>query len=153
MLKLYQEKIDSLTKEQFHITQKNGAEPAFANKYWDHKLEGIYVDIISGEPLFSSADKYDSGSGWPSFTRVLPHAEIEAIVDKSHGMIRTEVRSHTSHLGHVFDDGPEEQGGKRYCINSGALKFIHKEDLLIAGYGDFMYIFTKEKQKQKRKRI
>lgn len=148
MYELYKKKIINLTQEQFLITQKSGTEKAFENKYWDQKSEGIYIDVISGEPLFSSVDKYNSGSGWPSFTKTLPYAEILEIADISYGIRRTELRSNTSHLGHIFDDGPEKRGGKRYCVNSGALKFICKEDLLKTGYGDFVRLFTKEKQKR-----
>lgn len=131
-----------LSKLQYAVTQENGTEPPFQNEYWDNKHEGIYVDIISGEPLFSSLDKFDSGCGWPSFTRPLSAEKIEEKADKSHGMVRTEVRSlHTgSHLGHVFPDGPAPNG-LRYCINSAALRFIPKEEMEKDGYGELLYLF------------
>ncbi|WP_046173651.1 peptide-methionine (R)-S-oxide reductase MsrB [Domibacillus indicus] len=130
---------ETLTPMQYNVTQQNGTEPPFHNEYWNEEADGIYVDIVSGKPLFSSKDKYDAGCGWPSFTKPIEDAEILEERDLSHGMIRTEVRSKTadSHLGHVFPDGPREAGGLRYCINSASLRFIRKEDLEAEGYGEY----------------
>lgn len=137
-----------LTDLQKYVTQHNGTEPAFRNKYWNNKEPGIYVDVINGKPLFSSTDKFDSGSGWPSFTKPIDGMadEVTEVHDASHGMVRTEVRSSTadSHLGHVFPDGPRDKGGMRYCINSASLKFIHKDDLEAEGYGDYLYLFEEK---------
>lgn len=132
-----------LTPEQFRITQENGTEPPFKNAYYNNTREGIYVDIVSGEPLFSSRDQYDAGCGWPSFTQPLNAKALTTKKDTSHGMIRTEVRSQKadSHLGHVFTDGPKDRGGLRYCINSAALCFIPKEDLEKQGYGTYLALF------------
>jgi methionine-R-sulfoxide reductase len=135
-----------LTPLQFHVTQKEGTEPAFQNEYWNNKEEGIYVDIVSGEVLFSSKDKYDSGTGWPSFTKPLEEKNIVEKEDNSLFMKRTEVKSaHAdSHLGHVFDDGPKHAGGKRYCMNSAALRFIPLKDLKKEGYGKYQKFFDKK---------
>lgn len=134
-----------LTPLQYEVTQNNGTERPFKNEYWDLKKEGIYVDIVSGEPLFSSLDKYDSGTGWPSFTKPLVPENIVLKEDRHLLMVRTEVRSKKadSHLGHVFDDGPKDKGGKRYCMNSAALRFIPREDLEQAGHAQFLPLFAK----------
>jgi peptide methionine sulfoxide reductase msrA/msrB len=134
-----------LTDLQYHVTRENGTEPPFKNEYWDNEREGIYVDIVSGEPLFSSKDKFNSGCGWPSFTKPILSAAIEEKADLSHGMNRTEVRSKKadSHLGHVFPDGPGPNG-LRYCINSASLRFIPKEEMEKEGYGDYLILFAAE---------
>ncbi|PID04311.1 MULTISPECIES: peptide-methionine (R)-S-oxide reductase MsrB [unclassified Sporosarcina] len=132
-----------LTEMQYHVTQENGTEPPFRNEYDAHYEDGIYVDIVSGKPLFSSNDKYDAGCGWPSFTKPIEAVEVTEHFDTTHGMRRTEVRSKTadSHLGHVFPDGPAEQGGLRYCINSAALRFVPVRDLEKEGYEEYKGLF------------
>lgn len=132
--------IDRLTPEQRRVTQHSGTERPFTGEYNDNKAPGIYVDIVSGEPLFASTDKFESGCGWPSFTRPIVPANISEVRDISHGMIRTEVRSvhGDSHLGHVFPDGPRDRGGLRYCINSASLRFIPRDEMEAEGYGEYL---------------
>jgi peptide-methionine (R)-S-oxide reductase len=139
--------IAQLTPEQFAVTQEAATEPAFRNKFWNNHEDGIYVDIVSGEPLFSSTDKFDSGSGWPSFTRPIDKGNVVLKDDRSFWMRRTEVRSANgdSHLGHLFDDGPVQAGGMRYCINSAALRFVPVDELEEQGYGDYTSLFTTRK--------
>ncbi|WP_067618012.1 peptide-methionine (R)-S-oxide reductase MsrB [Alicyclobacillus acidiphilus] len=134
---------NKLTPLQYEVTQNNATEPPFRNEYWDNHQEGIYVDVVSGQPLFSSRDKYDSGCGWPSFTKPISLDRVIEKPDYSHGMVRTEVRSEQadSHLGHVFPDGPQEAGGLRYCINSAALRFVPKEDMAREGYAEYLVLF------------
>jgi peptide-methionine (R)-S-oxide reductase len=141
------EAISRLTREQFRVTQQNATERPFENAYWEHDEPGLYVDIVSGEPLFTSLDKFDSDCGWPSFTKPVDPDNVEQQPDSSLGTDRTEVRSShgDSHLGHVFDDGRKEAGGLRYCINSASLRFIPVEELESEGYGDYLKLFEKEK--------
>jgi peptide-methionine (R)-S-oxide reductase len=143
------EAIAQLNPRQYNVTQERGTEPAFDNEFWDLKKAGIYVDVVSGEPLFASTKKYDSGCGWPSFTAPLEADNVIENEDRAYGMIRTEVRSTNadSHLGHVFSDGPEEEGGLRYCINSAALRFIPYEDLESEGYGQYKSLFEATREK------
>jgi peptide-methionine (R)-S-oxide reductase len=140
------EAISRLSPEEFQVTQRNGTERPFENAYWDHDEPGIYVDIVSGEPLFSSLDKFDSSCGWPSFTKPVEADNVEEHADGSLGMSRTEVRSShgDSHLGHLFDDGPKDAGGLRYCINSASLRFIPLDELESAGYGKYLELFEKQ---------
>lgn len=137
------EAISRLSSEQYEVTQRNGTERPFKNTYWDNKEPGLYVDVVSGEPLFTSMDKFDSGCGWPSFTKPIEPDNIVEKRDTSHGMIRTEVRSCAgdSHLGHVFPDGPPDAGGLRYCINSASLRFIPVDQLESEGYGSYRQLF------------
>jgi peptide-methionine (R)-S-oxide reductase len=132
--------VAALTAEQYRVTQRNGTERPGTGALLDNKQPGIYVDIVSGEPLFASSDKYESGCGWPSFTKPIEPANVAEITDKSLFMTRTEVRSKhgDSHLGHVFDDGPGERGGLRYCINSASLRFVHRDEMEAQGYGDYL---------------
>ena len=134
------EAVGKLTPLQYQVTQNSRTERPFTGEYHDNKEPGIYVDVVSGEPLFASSDKFDSGSGWPSFTKPIVPANVNELRDDSHGMIRTEVRSvhGNSHLGHVFPDGPQDQGGLRYCINSAALRFIPYEEMEAEGYGAYL---------------
>jgi peptide-methionine (R)-S-oxide reductase len=134
------EAIARLTPEQYQVTQRSGTERAGTGEYLDNHEPGIYVDIVSGEPLFASSDKFESGCGWPSFTKPIEPAHVNELRDASHGMVRTEVRSvhGDSHLGHVFPDGPRDRGGLRYCINSASLRFVHRDDMQAMGYGDYL---------------
>ena len=148
--KLKKEELKSkLSPTQYQVACEGGTEPPFKNAYWDNKRDGIYVDVISGKALFSSNDKFDSGTGWPSFTKPLDPKEILEKKDSSHGMERTEVRSQTgdAHLGHVFNDGPKEAGGMRFCINSASLKFIPAEELSEKGYGEYLPLFLGKRKK------
>jgi peptide-methionine (R)-S-oxide reductase len=134
------EAITNLSPEQFLVTQKNATEHPGTGEYLDHKEPGIYVDVVSSEPLFASSDKYESGCGWPSFTKPIEPAHINELRDTTYDMIRTEVRSThgDSHLGHVFPDGPADRGGLRYCINSASLRFVHRDDMEAEGYGAYL---------------
>ncbi len=134
------EAVAALTPEQYRVTQESATERAGTGAYLHNKEPGIYVDIVSGEPLFASSDKFESGCGWPSFTKPIEKTNVNEVRDGTHGMIRTEVRSASgdSHLGHVFDDGPRDKGGLRYCINSASLRFVHRKDMQAAGYGDYL---------------
>jgi peptide-methionine (R)-S-oxide reductase len=135
-----EEAIAALTPEQFHVTQENGTERPGSGEYLAKKEPGIYVDIVSGEPLFASSEKFDSGCGWPSFTKPIETSSVNELSDSTLGMVRTEVRSvhGDSHLGHVFPDGPADSGGLRYCINSASLRFVHRDDMVVEGYGDYL---------------
>jgi len=142
-LSTYEKSADAIAKlspEQFRVTQENGTERPGSGEYLGNKAPGIYVDIVSGEPLFASSDKYESGCGWPSFTKPIEPAHITELRDATLGMVRTEVRSTNgdSHLGHVFPDGPTDRGGLRYCINSASLRFVHRDDMEAEGYGAYL---------------
>jgi len=134
------EAVAALTREQYRVTQQSGTEAPGTGPLLYNKKPGIYVDIVSGEPLFASSDKFESGCGWPSFTKPIEAAHVKELRDVSHGMVRTEVRSADgdSHLGHVFDDGPPDRGGLRYCINSASLRFVPREEMQAQGYGDYL---------------
>jgi peptide-methionine (R)-S-oxide reductase len=134
------EALARLTKEQYRVTQESATERPGTGKYLDNHEPGIYVDIVSGEPLFASSDKFESGCGWPSFTKPIEPANVNELKDMAYGMVRTEVRSAhgDSHLGHVFDDGPRDRGGLRYCINSASLRFVHRDDMEKEGYGAYL---------------
>jgi len=140
MYKKSEDSVASLTPEQHRVTQQGGTERPGTGEYLHNHEPGIYVDVVSGEPLFASSDKFESGCGWPSFTKPIEPAHINEVRDTSHGMIRTEVRSTygDSHLGHVFPDGPRDRGGLRYCINSASLRFIHRDDMEAEGYGEYL---------------
>lgn len=142
-MKTYQKSSDAIAKldpEQYRVTQENGTERPGTGEHLHNHEPGIYVDIVSGEPLFASSDKFESGCGWPSFTKPIEPAHVNELRDNSLGMIRTEVRSShgDSHLGHVFPDGPEDRGGLRYCINSASLRFVHRDDMAAEGYGEYL---------------
>jgi len=135
------EALAALTPEQFRVTQESGTERPYTGEYDDHFEPGIYVDIVSGEPLFASSAKFNSGCGWPAFSKSIVEANVNELRDTTHGMVRTEVRSAggDSHLGHVFPDGPADMGGMRYCINSASLRFVPKDEMVAEGYGDYLY--------------
>ena len=153
MYKKTQNKIEQLSPEQYRITQENGTEQPGTGEYLDHSAAGIYVDIVSGEPLFSSNSKYNSACGWPSFTQPIESNSVKEIKDESLGMIRTEIRSKQadSHLGHVFEDGPQEAGGLRYCINSASLRFIALEKMQEEGYGEYISKVMNSLKKENKK--
>ncbi len=145
------EAVGRLNRNQYAVTQEAATEPAFRNEYWDNHDDGLYVDIVSGEPLFASVHKFESGSGWPSFTIPVEPENIVEVKDRSFGMVRTEVRSAhgDSHLGHLFPDGPREAGGLRYCINSAAMRFVPVDQLEAAGYGKYRHLFQTENEEAK----
>ena len=134
------DRVAALTPEQFRVTQQSGTERAFTGALLENHEPGVYVDVVSGEPLFASSDKFESGCGWPSFTKPIEPAHVAELRDTTHGMVRVEVRSAhgDSHLGHVFNDGPRDRGGLRYCVNSASLRFVHKDDMTAEGYGDYV---------------
>jgi peptide-methionine (R)-S-oxide reductase len=145
-----QEAVARLTPNQYAVTQESATEPAFRNEFWDHHEAGLYVDIVSGEPLFTSTKKFDSGCGWPSFTAPVESTNVVEHKDRTFGMTRIEVRSANgdSHLGHVFDDGPKDEGGLRYCINSAALRFVPYDELDASGYGEYKHLFDSATPKE-----
>lgn len=136
---------EKLTPLQYEVTQQNGTEPAFSNEFWDNHGAGLYVDVVTGEPLFTSTDKYESGTGWPSFTKPISPEVVTYVEDTAYGMIRVEVRSRSgdSHLGHVFDDGPADRGGKRFCMNSAAMGFVPLADMEAKGYGYLTHLIVR----------
>jgi peptide-methionine (R)-S-oxide reductase len=140
------ETLESLTAEQYRVTQENGTEAPGSGEHLANYEPGIYVDIVSGEPLFASSEKFDAGCGWPSFSKPIDNTYINELRDAGHGMVRTEVRSThgDSHLGHLFPDGPQDKGGLRYCINSASLRFVHVEEMAVEGYGDYIKLVEKE---------
>ncbi|WP_062071128.1 peptide-methionine (R)-S-oxide reductase MsrB [Demequina sediminicola] len=139
----HRQELSHLTDEQYRVSQEGGTEPAFDNDYWDNEQPGLYVDLVTGEPLFASTDKYDSGTGWPSFTKPISRDAVRVAFDNSHGMVRQEVLSESSgsHLGHLFGDGPTEAGGERYCMNSASLKFIAADNLDAYGLQEYASLF------------
>ncbi|MBC9873383.1 peptide-methionine (R)-S-oxide reductase MsrB [Macrococcoides bohemicum] len=139
---MLKKEINELNEMEYYVTKQNGTEPPFENEYWNHFEKGIYVDKVSGKPLFTSNDKFDSSCGWPSFSKAISDDEIIELVDKSYGMTRTEVRTELSdiHLGHVFNDGPKDKGGLRYCINSASIQFIPYEKLEALGYSEYIKV-------------
>ncbi|MFC6117659.1 peptide-methionine (R)-S-oxide reductase MsrB [Macrococcoides bohemicum] len=139
---MLKKEINELNEIEYYVTKQNGTEPPFENEYWNHFEKGIYVDKVSGKPLFTSNDKFDSSCGWPSFSKAISDDEIIELVDKSYGMTRTEVRTELSdiHLGHVFNDGPKDKGGLRYCINSASIQFIPYEKLEALGYSEYIKV-------------
>lgn len=140
--RMLKKEINELNEMEYYVTKQNGTEPPFENEYWNHFEKGIYVDKVSGKPLFTSNDKFDSSCGWPSFSKAISDDEIIELVDKSYGMTRTEVRTELSdiHLGHVFNDGPKDKGGLRYCINSASIQFIPYEKLEALGYSEYIKV-------------
>lgn len=140
--RMLKKEINELNEMEYYVTKQNGTEPPFENEYWNHFEKGIYVDKVSGKPLFTSNDKFDSSCGWPSFSKAISDDEIIELVDKSYGMTRTEIRTELSdiHLGHVFNDGPKDKGGLRYCINSASIQFIPYEKLEALGYSEYIKV-------------
>ncbi len=136
------EMLKNLDPSAYNVVAENGTESPFKNAYWDNKAEGIYVDVVTGKPLFSSTHKYDSGTGWPSFWKAIEDDSVTMHEDNSLSSVRTEIRSDAGHIGHVFEDGPKEEGGRRFCTNSASLKFVPKEDMIKEGYGEYMYLFN-----------
>lgn len=138
------EMLKNLDPSAYNVVAENGTESPFKNAYWDNKSEGIYVDVVTGKPLFSSTHKYDSGTGWPSFWRTINDDSVTMHEDNSLSSVRTEIRSDAGHVGHVFEDGPKEEGGRRFCTNSASLKFVPKEDMIKEGYEEYLDLFNHE---------